>query len=150
MTRQKVVELHDNREAYTAEIEVKEEARMTEQHGHSTRVGTEGLPYGTEAAEEMIADRIKKLEERGIPGILATRQNAINQLAEEGNLRTLRESTTGVYLGDEARRELAADRRRAAKQEQDDLDAAKQEAKDRGITLSELMNERVMRGEVKL
>jgi hypothetical protein len=68
----------------------------------------------------------------------------------EGNLRTLRESTTGGYLGDEARRELAADQRRAAKQEQDELDAAKQEAKDRGITLSEVMNEKVRKGEVKL
>ena len=43
---------------------------MTEQEIRKG-LGTTGLPYGSKAAEEMIRDRIKKLEGRGYPDALA-------------------------------------------------------------------------------
>lgn len=58
---------------------------------HRTTLGHQGLPYGTPAAEEMISDRMKKLAEKGQP---ADRQVAVEQLAAEGELRTLGEATT--------------------------------------------------------
>ena len=42
---------------------------MTE--GNETTLGTRGLPYGTKAAEEMIAERTRKLEGKGYPDALA-------------------------------------------------------------------------------
>ena len=121
---------------------------MKELHERSTRLSTTGLSYGTQAAEEMIAERTRKLEARGYPD---AERAAIGQLAAEGNLRTEREvSAQDIYLGDPARRELAAEKRQQARRGQDDLDAAKREAKRRGITLGEVMNERAMSGEVRL
>ena len=61
---------------------------MTE---HTRKLGGTGLSYGTQAAEEMIAERTRKLEGRGYPD---ARSAAIGQLADEGNLRVLREVTT--------------------------------------------------------
>jgi hypothetical protein len=120
------------------------EARME----HRTELGTTGLSYGTPAAEEMIRCRIKMLEGRGYPD---ARSAAIGQLADEGNLRVLREVTTqDRYLGEPAQREIKAEQRQQPQREQDDLDTAKREAKRRGISLSELINERAMRGEVAL
>jgi hypothetical protein len=88
------------------------------------------------------------LEGRDYPD---ARSAAIGQLADEGNLRVLREVTTqDRYLGDPAQREIKAEQRQQPQREQDDLDTAKREAKRRGISLSELINERAMRGEVAL
>jgi hypothetical protein len=110
---------------------------------HSRKLGEAGLPYGTKAAEEMIAGRMRRLEDKGQP---ADRNTAIGQLAAEGNLKTMGEATTqSVSLG-EAGREVSTEDRQA----QGWLARAKEEAKQRGITLGEVMNERVMSGEVRL
>jgi hypothetical protein len=98
---------------------------------HRTTLGRQGLPYGSKAAEQMISERMDK---RGID-----RHEAVGQLAAEGNLKTLSEITRS---SDEASEEV--------REAQDWLDDAKAEAEARGIALSELMNERVIKGEVKL
>ena len=113
--------------------------------------GTRGLEYGTKVAVEMIADRVRQLEDKGTVGMPTDRRAAINQLVQEGNLKTLGEvSNTDRYLGDPARRETKAGQRRQAQQGQDQLKRDRAEAKERGISLSVLMNERAMKGEVKL
>jgi hypothetical protein len=116
------------------------------QMNHRTTLGQQGLPYCTKAAAEMISDRMKKLAERGQP---ADRNTAVGQLATEGNLKTAGEATTrSVSLAEasEARREVSAEERQA----RDWLARAKEEAAEREITLGEVMNEKVMKGEVRL
>ena len=111
---------------------------------HRTTLGHQGLPYGTPAAEEMISDRMKKLAEKGQP---ADRQVAVEQLAAEGELRTLGEATTrSVSLAEAsgAGREVSAEERQA----RDWLARAKEEAAERGVSLSVVMNEKAMRREV--
>jgi hypothetical protein len=110
---------------------------------HSMKLGESGLSYGTEAAEEMIADRMRKLEGKGYPD---ARSAAIGQLAAEGNLKT-QETVSGEkrYLGEAARKESVEDR-----QARIWLDRAKAEAAERRVSLGEIMNEKVMKGEVKL
>ena len=44
--------------------------------GNETTLGTRGLPYGSKAAEEMIRDRLKKLEGMGYPDALAEPSDA--------------------------------------------------------------------------
>jgi hypothetical protein len=58
---------------------------------HSRKLGAAGLSYGTEAAEEMLAERTRKLEGKGYPD---ARSAAIGQLAAEGNLKTVGEAAT--------------------------------------------------------
>jgi hypothetical protein len=114
---------------------------MTE--GNETTLGTRGLPYGTKAAEEMIAERTRKLEGRGYPD---ARSAAIGQLAAEGNLKTEGEVTRQSVSLAEAGREVSAEERLA----RDWLARAKEEAAERGVSLSEVMNEKVLKGEVSL
>jgi DNA-binding protein len=116
------------------------ETQMTE---HSRKLGAAGLSYGTPAAEEMIRDRTRKLEGKGYPD---ARSAAIGQLAAEGNLKTEGEAITrSVSLAEAARKESVEDR-----QARIWLDRAKEEAAERRVSLSEIMNEKVMKGEVKL
>jgi len=113
---------------------------MTE---HGRKLGAAGLSYGTPAAEEMIRDRTRKLEGKGYPD---ARSAAIGQLAAEGNLKTEGEAITrSVSLAEAARKESVEDR-----QARSWLDRAKEEAAERRVSLSEIMNEKVMKGEVKL
>jgi hypothetical protein len=116
------------------------ETQMTE---YRTEIGESGLSYGTEAAEEMIRDRTRKLEGKGHPD---ARSAAIGQLAAEGNLKTVGEAITrSVSLAEAARKESVEDR-----QARIWLDRAKEEAAKRGVSLSEIMDEKVLKGEVKL
>ena len=108
---------------------------MTE---HSRKLGEAGLPYGTPVAEEMISERMAK---RGID-----RREAVGQLAAEGNLKTKGEAITRSVSLAEAGREVSAEDRQA----RDWLARAKEEAAERGVSLSEIMNEKVLKGEVKL
>jgi hypothetical protein len=115
--------------------------RMTE---YDRKLGEAGLSYGTPAAEEMIAERTRKLEGRGYPD---ARSAAIGQLAAEGNLKTMGEVTRqSVSLAEARRGEVSAEDRRA----RDWHARAKEEAAERGVSLSEIMNEKVLKGEVKL
>jgi len=76
------------------------------QMAHRTTLVQQRLPYGSKAAEEMIAERTRKLEARGYPD---AERAAIGQLAAEGNLKTEREVTAhDRYLGEAKQRELAA------------------------------------------
>jgi hypothetical protein len=105
---------------------------------HSRKLGEAGLLYGTPAAEEMIAERMRRLGEE--------RHVAVGRLAASGDLKTMGEDITrSVSLG-EAGREVGAEERQA----RDWFARAKEEAKQRGITLGEVMNERAMSGEVRL
>ena len=110
---------------------------------HRTTLGHQGLPYGTPAAEEMISDRMKKLAEKGLP---ADRQVAVGQLAAEGDLKTMGEATTRRVSLSEVGREESAEERQA----RDWLARAKEEAAERGVSLSVVMNEKAMRGAVSL
>jgi hypothetical protein len=110
---------------------------------HNRKLGEAGLPYGTPAAEEMISDRMRRLEDKGQP---ADRNTAMEQLAAEGNLRTLGEATTRSVSLAEAGREVSAEDRQA----RDWLTRAKEEAAERGVSLSTVMNERVLKGQVQL
>jgi hypothetical protein len=108
------------------------------QMNYRTTLGHQGLPYGTKAAEEMISERMDKRR--------IDRREAVGQLAAEGNLKTVGEAITrSVSLAD-AGREVSTEDRQA----QGLLARAKEEAKQRGITLGEVMNERAMSGEVRL
>lgn len=93
--------------------------------------------------------RMRKLTESGYCTEGEARSVAVGQLAQEGNLRT-QETVSGQkrYLGEasEARGEVSAEERRA----QGWLARAKEEAKRRGVTLRQVMNERAMSGEVSL
>jgi len=60
-----------------------EEGKLVRVPQQSNEVGSRGLSYGTETAEEMIEDRMRRLGE--------TRQEAVGRLAGEGSLRTLSE-----------------------------------------------------------
>jgi|SRR5215211_7390485 len=113
---------------------------MTEQD-HKTTLGHQGLLYGTPAAEEMITERMRRLGEE--------RHVAVGQLAASGDLKTLGEATTrSVSLAEAsgAGREVSAEERQA----RDWLARAKEEAAERGVSLSVVMNEKAMRGEVLL
>jgi hypothetical protein len=114
---------------------------MTE--GNETTLGTTGLSYGTKAAEEMISERTRKLEGRGYPD---ARSAAIGQLAAEGNLKTEGEPITRSVSLAEARREVSAEGRQARTW----LARAQEEAAERGVSLSTVMNEKAMKGQVKL
>ena len=108
---------------------------------HRTTLGHQGLPYGTPAAEEMIRERMAK---RGID-----RPVAVGQLAASGDLKTMGEATTrSVSLAEAsgAGREVSAEERQA----RDWLARAKEEAAERGVSLSVVMNEKAMRGAVSL
>ena len=124
--------------------QLSEGEHMTE---HGRKLGTTGLPYGCEAAEAMIASRVKKLAAKGAyAGQGDLRGVAVGQLAQEGNLRVLGEvGTHERYLGEAGRKESVEDR-----QARIWLARAKEEAAKRGVSLSEIMDEKVLKGEVKL
>jgi hypothetical protein len=105
---------------------------------YRTTLGRQGLPYGSKVAEQMISERMDK---RGID-----RREAVGQLAAEGNLKTEGEAITRSGSLAEARRERSTEDRRA----RDWLARAKEEAAERGVSLSEIMNEKALKGEVKL
>jgi hypothetical protein len=109
---------------------------MTE---YRTEIGAAGLSYGTPAAEEMIAERMRRLGEE--------RHVVVGQLAASGDLKTMGEVTRqSVSLAEARRGEVSAEERRA----QNLSERAKAEAAGRGVALSVVMNERAVRGEVKL
>jgi hypothetical protein len=118
--------------------------QMTE---YQTEIGAAGLSYGTKAAEEMIEDRMRKLAESGYCTEGEARSVAVGQLAQEGNLKT-QQTLSGEkrYLGEVRQAGPSAE----DKQAQGFLAAAKAEAAERGVPLSTVMNERAVRGEVKL
>ena len=105
---------------------------------HSRKLGATGLLYGTPVAEEMIHERMAK---RGID-----RHVAVGQLAASGDLKTMGEATTRSVSLAEAGREESAEERQA----RDWLARAKEEAAERGVSLSVVMNEKAMRREVRL
>jgi hypothetical protein len=111
---------------------------MTEQ---SRELGATGLTYGTQAAQEMIKGRMRRLGEEW--------HVAVGQLAASGDLKTMGEvSRQSVSLAEAsgARGEMSAEERRA----QTFYERAKAEAAERGVSLSTVMNERAVRGEVRL
>jgi hypothetical protein len=120
------------------------ETQMTE---HSRELGESGLSYGTSVAEEMISERMRKLAESGYCTEGEARSVAVGQLAQEGNLKT-QQTLSGEkrYLGEVRQAGPSAE----DKQAQGFLAAAKAEAAERGVPLSTVMNERAVRGEVKL
>jgi hypothetical protein len=65
-----------------------EESELTTMTEHGTQIGGRGLSYGTPAAEEMIAERMRKLAESGYCTEGEARSVAVGQLAQEGNLKT--------------------------------------------------------------
>ena len=106
---------------------------------HSRKFGEAGLLYGTPAAEEMIAEHMLRLGEE--------RHVAVGQLAASGDLKTMGEvSGQSVSLAEARRGEVSAEERRA----QTLYEHAKAEAAERGVSLSTVMNERAVRGEVRL
>src|SRR5215218_9674971 len=117
----------------------------------NNELGTRGLSYGTPLAEQLIAERVRRHEEKAYGSTRRyeptdLRRTAINQLAAEGNLKTEGEVDSGDrYLGESLQRELANKRHG---RDPTLLDSAKAEAKRRNITLSEVMNEKALRGEV--
>jgi hypothetical protein len=124
-----------------------EESELTTMTEQSMELGARGLSYGTPAAEEMIAARMRKLAESGYCTEGEARSVAVGQLAQEGNLKT-EETVSGEkrYLGEVRQAGPSAE----DKQAQGFLAAAKAEAAERGVSLSMVMNERAVRGEVKL
>jgi hypothetical protein len=105
----------------------------------SRKLGEAGLLYGTPAAEEMIAERMRRLGEE--------RHVVVGQLAASGDLKTMGEvSRQSVSLSEARRGAVSAEDRQA----RDWLARAKEEAAERGVSLSEIMNEKVLKGEVKL
>ena len=117
---------------------------MTE---YRMEIGAAGLSYGTKAAEEMIEDRMRKLAESGYCTEGEARSVAVGQLAQEGNLKTWETvSREKRYLGEVRQAGPSAE----DKQAQDFLAAAKAEAAERGVSLSQVMDEKAMRGEVRL
>jgi hypothetical protein len=58
---------------------------MTEQD-HNTTLGTQGVPYRSEAAEELIAERMRQLSASGRP---ADRIGVIRELATKGEIQTM-------------------------------------------------------------
>jgi hypothetical protein len=120
------------------------ETQMTE---HSRKLGESGLSYGTSVAEAMIAERMRKLAESGYCTEGEARSVAVGQLAQEGNLKT-QETLSGEkrYLGEVRQAGPSAE----DKQAQGFLAAAKAEAEQRGVSLSQVMDEKAMRGEVRL
>jgi hypothetical protein len=118
------------------EGEEMDQVHMTE---HSRKLGDAGLPYGSPAAEEMIAERMRRLGAKG--------HVAVGQLAASGDLKTMGEVTRqSVSLAEARRGEVSAEERRA----QTFYERAKAEASQRGVPLSTVMNERAVRGEVRL
>jgi hypothetical protein len=117
---------------------------MTE---YRTEIGAAGLSYGTKAAEEMIEERMRKLAESGYCTEGEARSVAVGQLAQEGNLKT-QQTLSGEkrYLGEVRQAGPSAE----DKQAQGFLAAAKAEAEQRGVSLSQVMDEKAMRGEVRL
>ncbi len=117
---------------------------------HRTALGLDGVPYGSEAGEDLISCCMRKLAERRQP---ADRREAINRLAQEGNLRTLEEASgDNKYLaashplaGPDVHAETAAERKRREVYEE-----AKRLAKERGVPLSVVMAAFVQQGKVKL
>jgi hypothetical protein len=105
---------------------------------HDRKLGEAGLPYGTPAAEELIAERMRRLGEE--------RHVAVGQLAASGDLKTMGEVTTRSVSLAEAGREVSAEERQA----RDWFARAKEEAAERGVSLSEIMNQKALQGEVKL
>jgi hypothetical protein len=117
---------------------------MTE---HRRKLGATGLSYGTQAAQEMIQHRMRKLAESGYCMEGEARSVAVGQLAQEGNLKT-EETVSGEkrYLGEVRQAGPSAEEQRAKAL----YERAKAEAEERGVSLSTVMNERVIKGEVKL
>jgi hypothetical protein len=95
----------------------------------------------------MIAERMRKLAESGYCTEGEARSVAIGQLAQEGNLKT-QETVSGEksYLDEVRQAEPSAE----DKQAQGFLAGAKAEASECGVALTVVMNERAMKGEVKL
>jgi hypothetical protein len=127
-----------------AKKQLSEGEHMTE---HRRKLGATGLSYGTPAAQEMIQHRMRKLAESGYCTEGEARSVAVGQLAQEGNLKT-KETVSGEkrYLGEVRQAGPSAE----DKQAQGFLAAAKAEASERGVPLSTVMNEKVMKGQVKL
>jgi hypothetical protein len=130
--------------------QLSEGEHMTE---HGRKLGAAGLSYGTPAAEEMIAERTRKLEGKGYPD---ARSAAIGQLADEGNLRVL-EDAPGSFAStarEGGLRELSEEQRQAKTAHEDVRAEARRQAKEKGISyeqaLRTIMNRKAMRGEVKL
>jgi hypothetical protein len=64
--------------------ETESEAQMTEaQDKSTTTLGTQGVPYRSEAAEELIAERMRQLSASGRP---ADRMGVVAELATKGEL----------------------------------------------------------------
>jgi hypothetical protein len=115
-------------------------------------LGLEGVPYGSEAAEDLISYRMRKLAERRQP---ADRRTAIGLLVDEGKLKTGGEVTgTGDdrYLaashplgGATPHVESAAEKKRREVYEE-----AKAVAEQTGVDISEVMRAFVRRGKVRL
>jgi hypothetical protein len=61
------------------------DTQMTEAQDHNTELGTTGVPYRSEQAEELIAERMKQLSASGRP---AERMDVIAELANEGKIQT--------------------------------------------------------------
>jgi hypothetical protein len=57
--------------------------QTTEAQDHKTTLGTTGVPYRTEAGEELIAERLRQLSASGRP---AERMDVIRELASRGEL----------------------------------------------------------------
>jgi len=69
---------------------------MTEQdegQEQRTTLGTEGVPYGSEAMEEMVAVRMQRLSASGRP---AERMGVIKALASEGRVQTMAPRPTNL------------------------------------------------------
>jgi predicted flavoprotein YhiN len=119
-----------------AKKQLLEGEHMTE---HGRKLGAAGLSYSTPAAEEMIAERMRRLGE--------ARHVAVGQLAASGDLKTMGEVTRqSVSLAEARRGEVSAEERRA----QTLYERAKAEAAERGVSLSRVMNERALNGEVQV
>jgi hypothetical protein len=91
-----------------------EESELTTMTEQSMELGARGLSYGTPAAEEMIAERMRKLAESGYCTEGEVRSVAVGQLAQEGNLNT-EETVSGEkrYLGEVRQAGPSAEERRA-------------------------------------
>src|SRR5215207_5881785 len=106
--------------------------RRTPMNDHGTTLGTKGLDYRSRVAQEMIADRAKRLVERGEDAD-AVRRLAIGELAGSGDLRTegIIDGARDVSLAEANPREQSAEDRRGRSR----LAAAKREAEERGVSL---------------
>jgi hypothetical protein len=60
--------------------------QMTEAQDHNTELGTTGVPYHSEEAEELIARRMRQLSASGRP---AERMGVIRELVERGQIQSM-------------------------------------------------------------